>query len=116
MIRGFHDIYSLDCVMPTTDTLCQEDVPIMEDVVQLIAEGCQRTASNKEIKAVTPRLDGIDRQVDRSAHLLMEAQRRTLESLATGLTRLEDVLAVSSQAHQMASHHEAAIFRRSLRA
>jgi hypothetical protein len=51
-------------------------------------------ASKEDMTAVTTRLDGIDSCLDRIEHLLLEEQRRKIESLEARMKKLEDALAV----------------------
>ena len=58
----------------------------IDDLARMINEGFKSTASKEDIQRVEVRLDRIE-------NLLIEEQKRKLESLETRVKRLEDALA-----------------------
>jgi hypothetical protein len=59
----------------------------IDDLARMINEGFKSTASKEDIQRVEVRLDRIE-------NLLIEEQKRKLESLETRVKRLEDALAI----------------------
>jgi len=63
----------------------------IETLAEMINEGFKTTATKEDVKALE---DRVTTQLDRIETLLMEEQKRKIESLETRMKKLEDALAV----------------------
>jgi len=70
--------------------MAQKNMTI-ETLAEMINEGFKTTATKEDVKALEER---VTTRLDRIETLLMEEQKRKIESLETRMKKLEDGLAV----------------------
>jgi len=70
--------------------MAQKNMTI-ETLAEMINEGFKTTATKEDVKALEER---VTTRLDRIETLLMEEQKRKIESLETWMKKLEDSLAV----------------------
>jgi len=77
--------------------MAQEKMTI-EKLAEMTNEGFKTTASKQDVAALhsvmNQKFEAVESRLDRIENLLMEEQKRKLESLETRVKHLEDALAV----------------------